>query len=261
MLLIRSLSPTVLVVALSLAGCADFGGPMNGSPDNLSPQERRLQSVETKLTDVSRRVDAMTRLAQSGNGVNVSDELRDLRGQVEQLQYQVDRMKQQQQKLYTDLDGRLQKIESGGGGFAPGGSPGASSSSSGASGGTPSPGEQQAYLKAFELLRGGKFDDALLGFQNQLANWPQGPMADDALYWMGEANYFKRDYNAALGSYQDLLSRFPRSERAPDALLKVGFSQLELKQTATGRATLERVTREYPDSTAAGLARQRLQQG
>ena len=86
-------------------------------------------------------------------------------------------------------------------------------------------------------------------------------MADDALYWMGEANYFKRDYNAALGSYQDLLSRFPRSERAPDALLKVGFSQLELKQTATGRATLERVTREYPDSTAAGLARQRLQQG
>ena len=35
MLLIRSLTSTVLVVALSLAGCADFGGPMNGSPDNL----------------------------------------------------------------------------------------------------------------------------------------------------------------------------------------------------------------------------------
>lgn len=257
--MIRSISPLALVLPLFLGACADFGGPMAGSPDALSPQERRLQAVETKLTDVSRRVDAMTRLAEGG-GVNVTEELRELRGQVERLQYEIDRMKQQQQKLYTDLDNRVRQIESGAGGVAAGGgSPGAAAGR-GASAAA-SPQEEQAYLEAFELLRAGKFDDALLGFQNQLANWPQGARADDALYWMGEANYFKRDYGAALKNYQDLLSRFPDSERAADALLKVGFSQLELGQTSAGRATLQRVVEKYPRSTAAGLARQRLQQG
>lgn len=272
MFMSRPLSTLALASTLMLAACADFGGPMNGSPDNLSPEERRLQAVETKLTDVSRRVDAMTRLTQGG-GVNVNEELRALRGQIETLGFELDRAKQQQQKLYTDLDNRLSRLESGGGvGMAvPGGAgmpPGTGTSVPVQAGvGAPAaeapaaPGEQQAYLQAFELLRSGKFDDALLGFQNQLANWPKGPMADDALYWMGEANYFKRDYPSALQNYQDLLSQFPQSERAADALLKVGFSQMEMKQTSAGKTTLQRVIRDYPDSTAAGLARQRLQQG
>jgi TolA-binding protein len=63
----------------------------------------------------------------------------------------------------------------------------------------------------------------------------------------------------ALESFQHLLSQFPQSEKAPDALLKVGYSQLELKQDAAAKTTLTKVTTKYPGSKAASLAQERLQ--
>ena len=75
---------------------------------------------------------------------------------------------------------------------------------------------------------------------------------------MGEAQYVKRDYRSAVTSFQTLLQRFPTSAKAPDATLKMGLTQLELKQEADGRATLQRVIQTYPNSNAAKLAQQRL---
>ena len=63
----------------------------------------------------------------------------------------------------------------------------------------------------------------------------------------------------ALESFQRLLSQFPQSDKAPDALLKVGYSQLELKKTDEAKATLTQVTTKYPGSKAASLAQERLQ--
>ncbi len=62
----------------------------------------------------------------------------------------------------------------------------------------------------------------------------------------------------ALESFQRLLSQFPQSDKAPDALLKVGYSQLELKQNDAAKATLTKVTSQYPGSKAASLAQERL---
>ena len=52
--------------------------------------------------------------------------------------------------------------------------------------------------------------------------------------------------------------RWPNSRKAPDALLKLGFTQYELKQYAEARATLTQVTKRFPDSEAAKLAAERL---
>lgn len=120
------------------------------------------------------------------------------------------------------------------------------------------PGEEAAYLAAFDALQKGKYDDALRGFRAQLEQWPSGKFADAALYWSGEAFYVKSDYKSAQGAFQGVLQRFPQSVKAPDATLKLGLSQLELKQTADGKATLQRVVRTYPNTSAARLAQQRL---
>jgi TolA-binding protein len=45
----------------------------------------------------------------------------------------------------------------------------------------------------------------------------------------------------------------------PDALLKIGFCNFELEQWQDARVALTRVVNDYPDSTAARLANQRLQ--
>jgi tol-pal system protein YbgF len=125
----------------------------------------------------------------------------------------------------------------------------------------PSPEEEAAYLGAFEALKNGKYDDALKGFRGQLQKWPQGQYADNALYWSGEAYYIKGDYKSALAAFQAVLDRFPRSAKRPDAMLKTGLVQMDLKQDAEGRATLQRVIKTYPGSNAANLAQQRLQPG
>jgi TolA-binding protein len=52
--------------------------------------------------------------------------------------------------------------------------------------------------------------------------------------------------------------RWPNSRKSPDALLKLGFSQIEMKRVGEARVTLSDVTRKYPDSEAARLAAERL---
>jgi tol-pal system protein YbgF len=112
----------------------------------------------------------------------------------------------------------------------------------------------------FEKLKGGKYDDAIAGFKDQLQRWPEGHYADNAWYWMGESYYVKHDYPAALTSFRTLLDKFPSSAKVPDALLKVGLTQVEQKKKDEGKATLQKVVKDYPDSNAANLARQRLEQ-
>ena len=52
--------------------------------------------------------------------------------------------------------------------------------------------------------------------------------------------------------------QYPNSQKAPDALLKVGYSQYELKQWDQAEATLNQVVQNYPDTTVAHLAQGRL---
>jgi TolA-binding protein len=55
-----------------------------------------------------------------------------------------------------------------------------------------------------------------------------------------------------------VLEKYPDSRRAADAMVKVGFSQYELKAFRNARATLEKVTATYPGTEAARLAAERL---
>jgi TolA-binding protein len=53
-------------------------------------------------------------------------------------------------------------------------------------------------------------------------------------------------------------TEWPDSRKAPDALVKVGFTQSALNRNGEARATLEEVTRRYPGTEAAQLATERL---
>jgi TolA-binding protein len=55
-----------------------------------------------------------------------------------------------------------------------------------------------------------------------------------------------------------LLGQFPTSAKAPDALLKKGYSQIEMGQAAAGRQTLGQLMTTYPGTDAARLADGRL---
>lgn len=289
---IRSVVYAVCAAGL-LTGCATgYGGPISGGSEALSPQERRLQAAESRLAELSRRLDAVNLTGMDQENQRLRDDVRSLRGELERLRYDYDQAQRRAKEQYLDLDRRLQRFENpsatapgaaypGQFGGAPaaaavptddasmatapaptapvaassgvGGSPVVISQGSGAS-----PEEEGAYLTAFDSLKNGKYDEAIRGFRALLEKWPNGRFADNALYWTGEAYYVKRDYKSAQTAFQTVVQRFPTSAKAPDSMLKVGLSQLELKQEAEARATLQRVVQMYPQTNAARLAQQRL---
>ena len=64
---------------------------------------------------------------------------------------------------------------------------------------------------------------------------------------------------SALFAFQLVLDEYPGSNKVPDALLKIGFCNYELRQWSAARDALQRVVREFPATTAARLATQRLE--
>ncbi|WP_290578776.1 tol-pal system protein YbgF [Algiphilus sp.] len=260
---------TATLVAVLVSGCAGFGGPINGEGE-ISPEERRLRDIEAQLDQTARRVDNMSQAQLSQGSTALADEMRTMRGKVEELRYQLDRMEQRSQRQLQDLERRVSNLERGGGYRSSEDSVDTGGNSVvapglGADGGGDQPppqrdpDEEKAYLAAFDLLKQGEYADAILGFENVVKNWPNGRYADTALYWAGESYYVQRDYQKALTKFRTLLEEHPRSKRRPDALLKAGFALEELGKPQEAAGMFRTIVEEHGDSSAANLARQRLE--
>ncbi|MEN9544968.1 MAG: tol-pal system protein YbgF, partial [Pseudomonadota bacterium] len=88
--------------------------------------------------------------------------------------------------------------------------------------------------------------------------FPSSGYQPSALYWLGNAQYGKRDYPAAIASFRSLLAAMPDHPRAPEAQLAIANCQIELKDTKSARRSLEELQKNYPKSEAAQAARERL---
>jgi len=114
------------------------------------------------------------------------------------------------------------------------------------------------YQAAFDLLKDGKYPEAIGGFKQFLTTFPTSVLADNAQYWLGEAHYVTKQYPDALRDFRTVLEKYPDSRKTPDALLKIGFCNYELKNWPEARSALTQVVQRFGDTTAARLASQRL---
>ena len=62
----------------------------------------------------------------------------------------------------------------------------------------------------------------------------------------------------AIAAQRQLLTQFPDSAKAPDALLNIASAQSELGDLQGSRATMQEVVSKYPASEAGVKAKQRL---
>ena len=91
-----------------------------------------------------------------------------------------------------------------------------------------------------------------------MKRYPSSALLDNAQYWIGEAYYVTRDYDRAAQAFRAVGEKFPSSRKAPDALLKLGYTQFEQKHLSDARATLSTVVERFPGTDAAHLAQERL---
>lgn len=239
---------------------------------SANADDRLLYQLQDRVDQLEQRLGSSGMLTLAEDIRRLQEEIRYLRGEVERLQYENEQAKLRQREMYLDLEKRIQTLEQRPGG-AVSSQPGPDISvedipisadipvnNQDGSAIPQSPeDEERAYLAAFELLKQGRYQDAIRDFNTFLQRYPQGEYADNAQYWLGEAYYVSRDFPNALQSFRKLVKMHPQSTKLAGALLKIGYINYEQGEYDQARAALTRITREFPESSAAGLARQRLQ--
>jgi tol-pal system protein YbgF len=117
---------------------------------------------------------------------------------------------------------------------------------------------QDAYLKAFGLFSANNFPAATEAFAAFIKAYPTSDYAVNARYWLGECFYSEGKYRQAIDAFSQLLTDAPAAKKVPDTMLKLGLSWLNLSEAGKGKSLLQTLIDKYPDSEAAGKARERL---
>jgi len=189
----------------------------------------------------------------------LQQEVQELRGLVEEQNYQLRRLARDQQEQYIDLDGRVAQLVQAGAAASPTGSANASSGSAfprtpiatiPSAGG----GEREAYTSAFDLMKARQFDESAMAFNQLIVAYPNGQYTPNAFYWLGELYLASEDVEKARQSFAQVLNLYPDHPKIADTLYKLGVVYHRL---GDGRRSVEYFTRvqaEYPQSSAATLA-------
>lgn len=120
------------------------------------------------------------------------------------------------------------------------------------------PAEIKEYEAALAVFRRGDFKSATQANLDFLRRYPQSGYQSLALFWLGNSQYANREYREAIANFRLMADANPSSSKAPEALLGMANSQVELKDIRSARKTLEDIVRIYPQSEAALVAKDRL---
>jgi tol-pal system protein YbgF len=232
----------------------------------IVPVAAGAQKLEDRLTRIERLLDSGALMEMVNQQEQLRRTLQELQGEVELLRRDLSEVKQRQHDLYLDTDRRLRQLETAATQPRPAPAPTAGEQPAIAAADddtqSPPPGaadnELADYQAAFGLLKAGRYADAAVAFQEFLERYPTGQYTANALYWLGESYYVVRDFGKAMPYFRQVLSEHAASAKGPDALLKIGFIHHEQGDIAQARQVLERVKADYPNTTAATLAEQRL---
>lgn len=209
---------------------------------------------------------------------SLQQEVQELRGIVEQHEYQIKRMREEQRDRYLDLDRRITLLNKTNSKPAvaaieqavvkPVGQPAESSTPA-----TVQPqakpvttdsvnpaeavdkvAEKKAYQSAFALVRNKQYAQAVSAFKQLIKNYPDGNYTGNAYYWLGEVLLVESDYEQALAAFGSLLSHDPGHRKAADAKYKQGKIYLQLGDTARAKQLLQNVIAQHAGTSAAKLA-------
>ena len=213
---------------------------------------------------------------------SLRDEVRELRGLVDEQANELRQLRQRQLDDYQDLDRRISAASGGGssvastrrdtgglgstpapgdpamdddavfddGGSAPaatGSTPGSSAANAGNSG------DYEAYITNYNLIKARKIDEAVAGFTTFVAKFPNSPYTANAYYWLGEIYLLQNNLQEAGKAFATVTDKFPAHRKAPDAKFKLGKVYHLQGDNNRARALLNDVA--ATNSSAAALAK------
>lgn len=123
-----------------------------------------------------------------------------------------------------------------------------------ASAGKASETPRQQYDRAFSLLQRRDFPAAATAFKGFVDGNPDSPLASNALYWLGETHYFRNDYAEAARIFLDGYQKYPKGNKAPDSLFKLGKSLSGINEKKSACAAWKKLVKSFPKANKRLLA-------
>lgn len=115
------------------------------------------------------------------------------------------------------------------------------------------------YRQAIMLVGRNRHADARRAFEGVYEADPNGDLADNALFWIGETYFAAKDYTSAVRYYMRVVNDYSSQNKAPDALFKTAIAHERTGDLALARRTLQQVIERYPYSTPASSAKAELE--
>lgn len=122
--------------------------------------------------------------------------------------------------------------------------------------------ELAAYRQGYDAWRRNENALCIDRFGQFLQTFPSSQYADDASFWRADCYYKEGDTKTAILRFDDVVSRYPGSDKAPEALYRQGEALLQLGpsyETAAAKV-FQKVVDDYPDSRRARQAQEQLAQ-
>lgn len=217
----------------------------------------RVAAADAKIAEVQRKLDELNATAhRSGadlavNQDRLGEEVRRLNGTLEELSHRLELLDRAVAAQKNDTDARFAALRGAGALDEYEGRRKVAELKL-----PTSPGEFLALAQGQEAK--GERAVARALYEEFVKKWPSDARAADAHFRLGELWFGDKRWREAILEYGKVAQDFPRSDKAPDALLRTGEAMVALDLKDDARRLFEEVTARYPKSTAAARAKARL---
>jgi len=120
--------------------------------------------------------------------------------------------------------------------------------------------EDEIYRLAKQAFDQGDSDAARKKFQELIQRFPNSERTDNAQFWIGEIYYREKWYEKAILEYQKVIEKYPKGNKVPASLLKQGFAFSNLGDKSNSRLILEELIKKYPNSNEAKIAKDKVKE-
>ncbi len=193
----------------------------------------------------------------------MDEEIRQMRGMIEQVQFQNKQNADNLKKLSDDVDYRLRALEQqqqqAAAAQAPAPTPAPTPTeppkpaqaatyqpdTAPALTGGDFPNANAHYSYAFKLLNDKKYAEAGASFDAFVKKYPKDPLTSNAYYWLGESYYARGDFTRSTESFRKGFEVNPDGQKAPDNLLKLAMSLGQVKRTNEACIVLSQIVSKY----------------
>lgn len=124
--------------------------------------------------------------------------------------------------------------------------------------------DKQLYQYALDLYFKGNIEESRKAFVEFLKKYPDSDLYGNAIFWAGQTFYAEKKYKDAIDIFSLLIQKcdegkIKRCVKYPDAMLKIGYSYIEMGDVEKGKKYLQDLIQKYPDTEPASLAKKKLE--